>query len=94
MEKLNRCINKKLKHDFSYPKKMIKSLSQKDSLFLRQNLHDTLYSFKNLFTEEGENANKNLININQRQSNDKDNDIKDNKNNDNLQWTFAKKKDN
>ena len=94
MEKLNNCVNKKLKHDFSYPKRMIKSLSQKDSLVLRQNLHNYLYSFKNLFTEDNENANRNLINIDQRQSNEKENVIKDNKNFDNLQWTFAKKKDN
>jgi len=93
MEKLNSCVNKKLKNDFSYPKRMIKSLSQKDSLFLRQNLHNSLYSFKNLFVDDDENTDQNIINIDQRQSNDKENVIKDNKNFDNLQWTFAKKKE-
>ena len=37
---------------------MVRSLSQKDSLIIKKKLHNTLYSFKNLFTDEDDN-NKN-----------------------------------
>ena len=57
-DKLNNCSNKTIKYNFSYPKNMIRSLSQKDSLIMREKLHNTLYSFKNLFTDEDDN-NKN-----------------------------------
>ena len=36
---------------------MIRSLSQKDSLVMKKNLHKTLYSFKNLFIDEDEEDN-------------------------------------
>ena len=56
-ERLNSPI-KKLKNNYSYysyPKRMIRSLSQKDSLIMRQNLHNSLYSSKNIFIDEEEN---------------------------------------
>ena len=56
-ERLNSPINKKFRHNFSFPKKMVRSLSQQDSLIMKQNLHDTLYSIKNLFTDDEENEN-------------------------------------
>ena len=57
-DKLNNCSCKNLKYNFSYPKNMVRSLSQKDSLIIKKKLHNTLYSFKNLFTDEDDN-NKN-----------------------------------
>lgn len=98
-EKLNSPLNKNLKYNFSYPKRMIRTLSQKDSLILRKNLHNTLYSFKNLFTEEDDEKNVNNENDDEEkkdEKNGKDNNnfINGNVKNDNLQWTFAKKNDN
>ena len=95
--KLNSPTNKKLTTNFSYPKKMIRSLSQKDSLIMKKNLHKTLYSFKNLFTDEDEEDNDKYNdneNNNEDKLNDKNNIIEDKKKSDNLQWTFAKKNDN
>ena len=98
-EKLNSPIYKNLKYNFTYPKRMIRNLSQKDSLILRQNLHDTLYSFKNLFTEEDEEKNDDNKNYEEKkeEKNEKDNNIKisgKENNSDNLQWTFSKKNNN
>ena len=98
-EKLNSLVNKNLKYNFTYPKRMIRNLSQKDSLILRKNLHNTLYSFKNLFTEE-DNENFDDNKTYEEKKNDKiekDNNNKNNgneNNSDNLQWTFAKKNSN
>ena len=58
-DRYNGLINKKIFSNYSYPKKMVRSLSQKDSLIMKKNLHNTLYSFKNLFTDEDEENNKN-----------------------------------
>ena len=94
-ERLNSPVKKILKYNFSYPKKMVKSLSEKDSLILRKNLHNVLYSFKNLFTDEDEEKN----NIKENQENKEGNIQKNNNNNvitekklDSFQWTFANKK--
>ena len=78
---------------------MIRNLSQKDSLILRKNLHNTLYSYKNLFTEEEEEKNDDnkTFEENKDEKNEKDNNNKINvneNNSDNLQWTFAKKNNN
>ena len=54
-DKLNNCSHKNIKYNFSYPKNMVRSLSQKDSLIMKKNLHDILYSFENLFTDEDDN---------------------------------------
>ena len=62
-DKLNNCSHKKIKYNFSYPKNMVRSLSQKDSLIMREKLHNTLYSFKNLFTDEDDNNKNNEIKI-------------------------------
>ena len=90
-ERLNSPVNKNINNNYSYPKKMVRSLSQKDSVIIRKNLHKTLHSFKNLFTEEDNE--KNEI------KNNKEEHTKDNKNNiqlekklDSFQWTFAKNK--
>jgi len=98
-EKLNIPVNKNLKYNFTYPKRMIRNLSQKDSLILRKNLHNTLYSFKNLFTEEEDDKNDDnkAYEENKYEKNEKDNNNKINingNNSDNLQWTFAKRNNN
>ena len=98
-EKLNSPVNKNLKYNFTYPKRMIRNLSQKDSLILRKNLHNTLYSYKNLFTEEEDEKNDDnkTFEENKDEKNEKDNNNKINvneNNSDNLQWTFAKKNNN
>ena len=98
-EKLNIPVNKNLKYNFTYPKRMIRNLSQKDSLILRKNLHNTLYSYKNLFTEEEDDKNdeNKTYEENKDEKNEKDNNNKINineNNSDNLQWTFAKRNNN
>lgn len=91
-EQINSPINLKLKSNFSYPKKMIKSLSQKDSLIMKKNLHNTLYSFRNLFTDDDEVIENNGM----VESNENKNITEEKKklDSDNLQWTFAKKNNN
>ena len=76
-DKLNNCSCKKLKYNFSYPKNMVRSLSQKDSLIIKKKLHNTLYSFKNLFTDEDDN--------------NKNNEEKQNENNYNSYYEIEKK---
>lgn len=74
-DKLNNCSHKTIKYNFSYPKNMNRSLSQKDSLIMRKKLHNTLYSFKNLFTDEDDNKNNENKN-----GNSDDNNIEKEKN--------------
>ena len=89
-ERLNHPFNKNLKYNFSYPKKMVRSISQKDSLIMRKNLHNTLHSFKNLFVEEDNEENE-IKNDKEDEKNDNDNILLEKKA-DSFQWTFAKKK--
>ena len=88
-EILNSPVNKRFKYNSFYPKRMIRSLSQKDSLIMRRNLHDSLYSFKNLFTDEDENNN-----TKKEEKKKEFGNIINEKKEDNLQWTFAKKNEN
>ena len=80
---------KNLKYNFSYPKHMIRSVSQKDSLLLKKNLHENLYSFKILFSEEKDNDD-----IDNGNNKDEQNINKEEKKGDNFHWTFAKKYNN
>ena len=89
------------------PKRMIRALSQKDSLIMKKNLHNSLYSFKNLFTdeddneengkkeEENENDEKNKDNKQIKFNNKTNNNSRENEQKtDSFQWTFAKKNEN
>ena len=90
-EKLTSPVNKKinLKVNFSYPNRMIRTISQKDSLIMKKQLHNTLYSFNNLFTEDDDDNNE--INVNNNNKEGKENSVNEEKKIDNFQWTFAKK---
>lgn len=92
-ERLNSPVNKNINNNFSYPKKMIRSLSQKDSLIIRKNLHKTLHSFKNLFTEEDNEKNE-IKNNEEEYKKENKNNIQLEKKVDSFQWTFAKNKNN
>ena len=48
----NSSISKKLSYNYFYPKKLTRNLSEKDSLIMRRNLHNSLYSFKSKFTDD------------------------------------------
>lgn len=90
-EKLNNSVNKRLKTTFSNPRKMTRSISQKDSVVLQKNLHNILYSLGNIL-EDGDNfENENDDNNNEEEGKIDDNKIIDKKSSDNFQWTFAKK---
>ena len=99
-ERLNSPSNKNLSNNYTYPKKMIRSISLKDSLIMRKNLHNTLYSFKNLFTEDDDDDNNAIINNEENKEDKEDNDNiniekgKKIEKLDNFQWTFAKKNNN
>jgi hypothetical protein len=86
-ERLLSPINKKLKYNFSFQKKMIRSLSCKDSLLLKKDLHQKLYSYKNLLLDDLEDC------LNKK-GKEIDNFNIDGIKKENLQWTFAKKTDN
>jgi len=91
-EKLTSPVNKKinLKINFSYPNRMKRTISQKDSLIMKKQLHNTLYSFNNLFTEDDDDNND--INVNDNNNKEgKENSVNEEKKIDNFQWTFAKK---
>ena len=91
-EKLHNSINKKLKNPLSNPKRMTRSISQKDSLIMQKNLHNVLYSLSNLLVDEDEEE-KDLINFfeDKKKLEDKNNIQKSFSN---LQWTFSKKFEN
>ena len=92
-EKLNNSVNKKLKNSFSHPKRMLRSISQKDSLILKKNLHNVLYSLSNLLIDEDDEEKSNYFDEEKKfERNNKDD--KDKKDWNSLQWTFAKKFDN
>ena len=95
-EKLNNSVNKRLKTTFSFPKKMTRSISQKDSMILQKNLHNVLYSMGNLLEDE-ENFEKEKDNYNDTKNEERKVNEKNHlgiKNLDNFQWTFAKKFEN
>jgi hypothetical protein len=84
-ERLLSPINRSLKHSFPFKRKMIRTLSNKDSLLLKKDLHQKLYSYKSFLDDENQNT-----------KHDKEKTEPDNINVDgiikeNLQWTFAKK---
>ncbi len=91
-ERLNSPVNinnLSLKKNFSYPRKMVRVLSQKDSLVIKKKLHSTLNSINNLFKED-ENEEKIRTNGNNKveiYNNSANSRLKM----DHLQWTFAKK---
>jgi hypothetical protein len=90
-ELLNSPINLKirLKKNYSYPRKFVRTLSEKDSLAIKKKLHNTLNSLRNIFTEEDEDFlyEKNFCFKEEKENNS----INVGKKVDNLQWTFAKK---
>ena len=92
-EKINTFSFKNLKYNFSYPKNMVRSVSQKDSLILKKNLHDNLYSFEILFSEEKEKDDNNDKEDNNK-TEEEQNKNKEVKKVDNFQWAFAKKNKN
>ena len=91
-EKLYNSVNKKLKNSLTNPKRMTRSISQKDSLIMKKNLHNILYSLGNLLVDEDEEE-QDLINFfeDNRKIEDKNNFQKSFSN---LQWTFSKKFEN
>jgi len=86
-EKLNNSVNKNLKNSLTQPKRMTRAISQKDSLILKKNLHNILYSIGNLLAEEEDEY------INKYNEEEKKNDEEKNtqKSYNNFQWTFSKK---
>ena len=56
---LENCVNKKLEINWSCPKKLKRSVSQKDSLVIRRNLHNNILSLKCLETGSANNNNDN-----------------------------------
>ena len=54
VEKLNNSVNKKLKNSLSQPRRLVKSISQKDSLIYKKTLHDMIYSLNNKLIDEDE----------------------------------------
>ncbi len=56
---------------------------------MKKQLHNTLYSFNNLFTEDDDDNNE--INVNNNNKEGKENSVNEEKKIDNFQWTFAKK---
>ncbi len=91
IEKLNNSINKKLKTSLTQPRRLIKSISQKDSLIYKKTLHDMIYSLGNILVDE-EDENNNANGEKKLEDNDNYNDNENDKKNVNdLQWTFAKK---
>jgi len=87
VEKLNNSVNKKLKNSLSQPRRLVKSISQKDSLIYKKTLHDMIYSLNNKLIDEDEfENNNNNIKVEQNKE-----DKIDKRNIDNLQLTFAKK---
>ena len=87
-EKLNNSVNKRLKTTFSFPRKMTRSISQKDSVILQKNLHNYLYSLGNILEDEDIFEEKNDYNKNEERKLD---DKIIGKKIDNFQLTFAKK---
>ena len=92
-EKINTFSFKNLKYNFSYPKNMVRSVSQKDSLILKKNLHDNLYSFEILFSEEKDKDDNN-VDVDNNKTEEEQNKNKEVQKADNFQWTFAKKNKN
>ena len=80
-------VNKRLEINWSCPKKLKRSVSQKDSLLIKRTLHNALLSLKCLQTHnsnENDNDNENDNNINENNFNDNNiNDNNDYENNDN-----------
>jgi hypothetical protein len=89
-EILNSPVNLKftLRKNFSCPRKMVRVLSEKDSLLIRKKLHNTLNSLNNLFMDDEIEDNE----INESNKIEKDNNsVNVRRRIDNLQLTFAKK---
>ena len=89
-EILNSPVNLKLtlRKNFSCPRKMVRVLSEKDSLLIRKKLHNTLNSLNNLFMDDEIGDNQ----INESNKIEKgNNSVSVRRRIDNFQLTFAKK---
>ena len=87
-ERLFSPVNKKFKNILLIQNKKIRGISKKDSLNMINQLHKTLYSFKNILNIEDRENNYDQDEPNSLEINKLD---RDNKTMEHLQYTFVKK---